>query len=94
MIKLKQLIEVSTISVKTKDITFSAHPGKSGIILLAKSSKDLDKLRELDGDMEIQKELLQIIQNKTKIDFYNDWSWEGAGFHFKIDLYKLAKKIK
>ena len=81
-------VEVKFLPVPYKD---------GGISLIAKSSKDLDKLESLipsgvSGDV-IPKILQGQIEKKLGIIVKWDARYQGAGFGFKIDMYKIVDKL-
>ena len=87
------------IKGKVETVEFSLSPTKSGgFTVMAKSSKDLDKLQDLisseDSSMVVQKGIQQYIESKLKLAVDTDYDYRGAGYGFKIDMYSLLSKLK
>jgi len=83
---------------KRVEVKFTPIPYKDGgISLLAKSSKDLDKLESLipsgvSNDI-IPKILKGQVEKKLGIIVNWDARYLGAGYGFKIDMYKILDKL-
>ena len=85
---------------KKHSIDFRVSTSRSAdIIVMAKTSKDLDTLQQVisdtDGaDMGIKEILRQTIENKLKLPVEIDYIYMGAGFAFKFDIYSIIQKLK
>ena len=67
------------------------------IVLLAKSSKDLDILKPLtdeDGGRAVKEAIKQKLEFRLNIPITIDWNYDGAGFGFNVDFYGVIKKLK
>ena len=87
------------IQGKREDIEFSLSPTKDGgFAVIAKSSKDLDKLQDLvsseNSSMVVQKGIQQYVESKLKLAIDIDYNYRGAGYGFKLDMYSLLGKLK
>ena len=69
-----------------------------GFSVIAKSSKDLDKLQDLiaseDSALVVQKGIQKYIESKLKLAIDSDYNYRGAGYGFKLDMYSLLDKLK
>jgi hypothetical protein len=87
------------IKGKTETIEFSLSPNKDGgFAVIAKSTKDLDKLQDLisseNSTMAVQKGIQKYIESKLKLAVDINYNYPGAGYGFKIDMYSLLGKLK
>tara|TARA_R110000868_G_scaffold348163_2_gene609119 strand:+ start:826 stop:1110 length:285 start_codon:yes stop_codon:yes gene_type:complete len=82
------------------NVEFGVAPTKDGgLITLAKSSNDLDKLEEYistsgAGDDPIRLILAREIEKQLKLPVDIDYSHNGAGYSFKFDMFAIAKQLK
>ena len=83
---------------KKFSVNFLIAPGRGDVHFsaMAKSSKDLDTLQRaipvgVRGDDLIGKILANHIEKQTKLPIEFDYDHKGAGFGFKIDMYKDPK---
>ncbi len=73
----------------------SARPNDGSIVLIAKTSNDLDSLQTAIADDSFDKaDLAKSLEKKLRIPIEVDYGWKGAGYAFKIDLYSLVKMVK
>ena len=73
----------------------SARPNDGSIVLIAKTSNDLDSLQNAIADDSFDKaDLAKSLEKKLRIPIEVDYGWKGAGYAFKIDLYSLVKMVK
>lgn len=109
MINLKQLLtEDKKVKIKfrkvlpggkdaSRDVEFSVYMWNGPrVIFLPKSSKDLDKLDELDLYKE---DIAVLIENRVnsqfkEVEFKYDRRYHGAGYGFTINFEKILNKIK
>ena len=108
MINLKQLItEGKRIKLNFRnvlpggidasvDVEFQVNSYDGRLLILPKTSKDLDKLDTLLLDRE---GIAIIIENRIndqfkEIEFKRDNTYQGAGYGFTVDLEKVVKKLK
>ena len=83
----------------TVDFNIGINPDDSHFTAMAKSSKELDKLREAisnkgaDEDM-ISSIIAKAMENKLKLPIKPDYDYNGAGYAFSFDLYAIAKMLK
>ena len=87
------------IKGKSEVIEFTTSPtNKGGFSVIAKSSKDLDKLQDIiaseDSTMVVQKGIQKYIESKLKLPIEIDYNYPGSGYGFKIDMYSLLSKLK
>lgn len=87
------------IKGKAETIEFSLSPlSDGGFSVMAKSTKDLDKLQDLiaseDSSLVVQKGIQKYIESKLKLAVDIDYGHRGAGYGFKIDMYSLLSKLK
>lgn len=87
------------INGKRETVQFIISPTRNGgFTVIAKSSKDLDKLQDLissdDSTMVVQKGLESYIEKKLGLSVYSDDRHQGAGYGFKIDMYYIIDKLK
>ena len=87
------------IKGKSEVIEFTTSLTKGGgFSVIAKSSKDLDKLQDLiaseNSSMVVQKGIQQYIESKLKLAIDTDYNYRGAGYGFKLDMYSLLSKLK
>lgn len=87
------------INGKREDVQFNISPTRNGgFTVIAKSSKDLDKLQDLissdDSTMVVQKGLESYIEKKLGLVVYRDDKYQGAGYGFKLDMYYIIDKLK
>ena len=87
------------INGKVEQIQFSVSPNRDGgFAVIAKSSKDLDKLQDLisseDSSPVVQKGIQKYIESKLKLAVDIDYNYPGAGYGFKLDMYSLLDKLK
>ncbi len=69
-----------------------------GLVAMAKSSKDLDKLQSAiaaraGGDELIDYIILKVLESKLKLPMEIDRTYNGAGYGFVLDFYSIAKKL-
>ena len=67
------------------------------IVLLAKSSKDLDILKPLtdeDGGRAVKEAIKQKLEFRLNIPINIDYNYDGAGYGFNVDFYGVIKKLK
>ena len=67
------------------------------IILLAKSSAELDTLNPLtdeDGGRAVKEAIKQKLEFRLGIPINIDHNYDGAGFGFNVDFYGDIKKLK
>ena len=85
-------------SGKTHRIEFRLSTSRfTDIILIAKSSKDLDILNPLtneDGGRAVKEAMKQKLEFRLSIPITIDWNYDGAGFGFNVDFYGVIKKLK
>jgi hypothetical protein len=85
---------------QTFKVEFTIVPTKgSGFSAIAKSSKDLETLQRAiasrgNTDEIIGRIIAGQIEKQTKLPIDVDYSHQGAGFGFKIDMYSFVKSIK
>ena len=87
------------INGKREEIQFSLSPTKGGgFTVMAKSSKDLDKLQDVisseNSSMVVQKGIQKYIESKLKLAVEFDYDYSGAGYGFKLDMYSIIDKLK
>ena len=80
------------------DFNVSPQLKNKGLVAMAKSSKDLDKLQSAiaaraGGDDLIGAIILKALEKKLKLPMEIDRSYEGAGYGFVLDFYSIAKKL-
>ena len=74
---------------------FKVFGTKSGLILMAATSKDLDSVQDaIVNDVDVKGELRKTLEKQLKIPVNIDRSYEGAGYRFSIDFTALAKQVK
>ena len=86
------------INGKVEQIQFSVSPNRDGgFAVIAKSSKDLDKLQDLisseDSSLVVQKGIQKYIESKLKLAVEFDYDYSCAGYGFKLDMYVFLLKI-
>tara|TARA_R100001443_G_scaffold114934_1_gene131737 strand:- start:193 stop:477 length:285 start_codon:yes stop_codon:yes gene_type:complete len=85
---------------KKHSIDFRVSTSRSAnIIVMAKTSKDLDTLQQVisdtDGaDMGVKEVIRQTIEKKLKLPVEIDYGYMGAGFAFKFDMYSVIQQLK
>lgn len=80
------------------DFNVSPQLKNKGLVAMAKSSNDLDKLQSAiaaraGGDDLIGAIILKALEKKLKLPMEIDRSYEGAGYGFVLDFYSIAKKL-
>jgi len=91
-------MKVTFLSNRQKiEVNFNTTKTKSGFAVMAKTSKDLDKLQDLVANSNktliIQKGLEEYIMKKLDLDIYTDDNYQGAGYGFKINYYTILNKL-
>tara|TARA_B110000285_G_C14969331_1_gene535738 strand:- start:133 stop:504 length:372 start_codon:yes stop_codon:yes gene_type:complete len=82
------------IEIEEEKVTFMLHEYENNYVFIAKSSKDLDKLMDIDKDM-IPVKLLEFANNKFKeIKFIRNNGYLGAGYALMIDTDSVVNKLK
>ena len=85
-------------SGKTHRIEFRLSTSRyTDIILIAKSSKDLDILNPLTGEVggrAVKEAIKQKLEFRLNVPILIDWNYDGAGFGFNVDFYGVIKKLK
>ena len=98
MIKLKQILKESIIKLdlnKIKGITFSTYSQSNLVIFIPRTSKDLDLMSETGWqNHEVQQALSSFCQDKTKLSWAPNTTYQGAGYAVQLDMDSLLKKIK
>lgn len=88
---------------QTYSVNFKISPGSmrgsTHLIVMAKSSKDLDILDDVisnrdNNDEIIGKIIATALEKKLKLPIDFDYGYQGAGFGFKFDLWSIADKLK
>lgn len=86
------------INGNTETVEFSTSPSRTGFSVMAKSSKDLEKLQNVisssDSSMVIQRGIQKYIESKLKLPIEIDYDFHGFGYGFKFDMYSLLGKLK
>ena len=83
----------------TVDFKIVTNPDDSHFTAMAKSSKELDKLKEAISNKGINEDMISTIiaravENKLKLPVQADNDYRGAGYGFSFDLYAIAKMLK
>jgi hypothetical protein len=85
-------------SGKTHRLDFRLSTSRfTDIILLAKTSKDLDILNPLtdeDGGRAVKEAMKQKLEFRLSIPINIDHNYDGAGFGFNVDFYGVIKNLK
>jgi hypothetical protein len=92
--KLKSLI--SEGRTKLGKIEFTTDFRNDRIVLMARSSKDLDLLDAVknSSSKDIRELLLPLLEKKSGLKFRIDWGYAGAGFAFKIEEDSILKLLE
>jgi len=91
-VRLNKINEMTIPGKHATFVFFKAVPINGGISFIANSGKDLDELENFTKT-EVQDKLLKFLNKKFSDIFILDYSYKGAGYGFKIDIYKMVKKI-
>lgn len=81
------------------DFNITPQTKNKGLVAMAKSSKDLDKLQSaiaarVGGDELIDYIILKVLESKLKLPMEIDRTYKGAGYGFVLDFYSIAKSLK
>lgn len=92
--KLKSLI--SEGKTKLGKIEFTTDFRNDRIVLMARSSKDLDLLDAVknSSNKDIRELLLPLLEKKSGLKFRIDYSYPGAGYAFKIEEDSILKLLE
>lgn len=89
-------INLTSKSAGSSPVNFLIYSSSNdgNLVFLAKTSKDLDIIEDLDlSTDEIIDQLVELLTRKTKVPFIGDYDYNGAGYSAKIDIEKILKKI-
>jgi len=93
----ESLLNEAKVKLGKDVVNFRVSPNmdKAGLVLLAASSNDLDKLQDaISNDVDVKGELAKMLEKQLKLPVEVDYDYQGAGLSFKFDLYSIAKKVK
>ena len=93
----ESLIKEAKVKLGKDVVNFRVSPNvdKTGLVFMAASSNDLDKLQDaIASDVDVKGELVKILEKQLKLPVDIDYDYKGAGFSFKFDLYSISKKVK
>ena len=92
--KLKSLI--SEGKTKLGKIEFTTDFRNDRIVLMARTSKDLDLIDAIknSSNKDIKELLLPLLEKKSGLKFRIDWGYTGAGFAFKIEEDSILKLLE
>lgn len=97
MISLKSLINERVVKFDLsaiKNITFLITSKDNLVIFVPKTSKDLDLIIDSGLDKsDIQKELVNQAEKRTKLTWSPGWTYSGAGYAIELDMQSLIKLI-
>ena len=89
------LIREAKMKLGKNSANFKVFGTKSGLTLMAATSKDLDLVQDaIVNDVDVKGELRKTLEKQLKIPVNIDRSYEGAGYRFSIDFTALAKQVK
>ena len=89
------LIREAKMKLGKDSANFKVFGTKSGLTLMAATSKDLDLVQDaIVNDVDVKGELRKTLEKQLKIPVDIDRSYEGAGYRFSIDFTALAKQVK
>ena len=79
-------------------LRISSGSGSTHLVVLPKSSRDLDILRQVKiqngiGDEEIGTAVAKMVEKKIKLPAKFDYGYRGYGYGLKFDLYSIAKML-